>query len=210
MASVCLLDFAKEWTSLGTRVGTPAWHSWKKKDIQSRTLLSYCSDPLSNWSPCSPWFLPAAGVFIFKYELQHVDLLKSSNDFPFDSHKRGNQAPKKPTRRIPECFLPSVRPSTVCTGGLGTPHPTFTAFKPHWFSRCSSIHQARAPTWGASGLDAPHPSRILSPSILFSLPAQHWGGWRFARPPWKDSCGLFPSLCISSVHTSTRHTAGAQ
>lgn len=95
----------------------------KKKDIQSRTLLSYCLDPLSNWFPCSPWFLPAAGVFIFKYELQHVDLLKSSNDFPFDSHKRGNQAPKKPTRRIPECFLPSVRPSTVCTGGLGTPPP---------------------------------------------------------------------------------------
>ena len=27
MASVCLLDFVKVWTSLGTGIGTPAWHS---------------------------------------------------------------------------------------------------------------------------------------------------------------------------------------
>lgn len=76
---------------------------------------------------------------------------------------RGNQAPKKPTRRIPEHFPPSVRPSTICTGGSQHPPPTFTAFKPHWLSRCSSIHQACAPPWGASGLDAPDPSRTLSP-----------------------------------------------
>ena len=47
----------------------------KKKDIQSRKLLSYRLDQLSHWCPCSPWFPPVAGIFTFKYELQRVTLL---------------------------------------------------------------------------------------------------------------------------------------